>query len=127
MKVIRDKEALWTAVFEATAASPALNVNVVMHVTEIDDDAPVGPALQQSADEIKSHPHEEWGLIHNALFLPRSTQEVPLEPVKPVNWKPHKIHIFFGVITYSDIFNQQHTTHYCIRLGQFCDIGNDGN
>jgi hypothetical protein len=66
-------------------------------------------------------------LIKDALFLPGNSQTVPLETVKPFNYKPHKINIYFGTITYSDALKQSHTTHYCIRLGSFCDKGNDAD
>jgi len=94
----------------------------------IDDDEPVDSALRKSAEEIKAHPEQPLGgLIQNALFLPGTSQDIPLEVAKPGNFKPHKIRIYFGTVTYDDVFRQKHTTHYCIRLGNFCETGNDAD
>ena len=54
-------------------------------------------------------------------------KDIPLEEAKPVNFKPHKIEIYFGTITYMDVFHQKHTAHYCIRRGELCNEGNDAD
>ena len=124
-----DKAAWWIAQFKAIGGTPALNVKVKMKVTAIDDDASVEPAtIEQSDVGSKNTPNPfDAYLIENALLLPGSSQAIPLEAAKPVNFKPHQVNIFFGTVTYNDVFNQHHETHFCIRLGQFCNIGNNAN
>lgn len=123
-----DKNPWWTLEFKATGATPALNVSVQMHLASIDDDADVEPAIREAEEQLRAHPEtQDFYLIKNALLLSGNSQMVPLETVKSVNFKPHKVNIQFGTITYSDAFNQRHTTHYCIRLGSFCNAGNDAD
>jgi hypothetical protein len=111
----------WTAVIKAIGPTPALHVTAFLRVADIDDDAPVEPALKES----QTVDNSEFPFFKNALFLPGAVKEIPLEKAKPVNFKPHKIRIYFGTINYVDIFSQRHVTHFCIRLGDLCDVGNE--
>jgi len=111
----------WTAVIRAIGPTPALHVTAFVRAADIDDDAPVEPALKESHSVESS----DFPFFKNALFLPGAVKEIPLEKAKPVNFKPHKIRIYFGTINYVDIFSQSHVTHFCIRLGDLCDVGNE--
>jgi hypothetical protein len=120
---------VWTAVIKCKGPSPASHVNASLLSAEIPDDES-GPSVESVLQKWteSGEPDGDLGpFIMNSLLLPESSKEIPLEKAKPVNFQAHKVRIFYGKITYQDIFGQSHKTHYCIRLGDLCRSGNDAD
>jgi hypothetical protein len=126
--VINDKDPHWTADFRATGATPALHTDIDVQWSDIADDEPVEPTLK-SSDEIKrAHPALYLTpFINNALLLPGNSSEVPFWKFDKVKVPAGKVRLYYGAIHYTDVFGQQHVTHYCIRERDYCDAGNDAN
>jgi hypothetical protein len=120
---------VWTAVIKCKGPSPALHVNASFLSAHVPDDDS-GPSVQSVLQDWakRGEPDGDLGpLIENSLLLPDSSKEIPLERAKPTSFAEHNVQITYGKITYDDIFGQKHITHYCIRLGDLCRLGNDAN
>lgn len=116
-------------VLRVGGSSPANHVTLYGDMKAIPLTSSVPPRVP-SENEIAAWQHaidhEPFPEIKDALFLAGTVQQIAPIP-EDYSQKDMTTKYVFGVIRYRDIFNIQHTTHFCFHQDMPCQTGNDAD